>query len=314
MAIEDCVTQRTRKLVEHRRLLEEGELVAVERAEHLVAHVVREQPVVAAEARDAAMEVLTPGQGQGGEEERRRPALGALQQDEHVVGRELELRQAQQRRRLAPRHDQVTRAQVDQPPLRAQASDREIRLPATRCHHLRAGRQRVGDRHHHAVRRARAQVVEVVEHEHERLFAPLDDGGQLDERGGGHEVVECERDRSHKPLAIVVRLVNGEPGDGAPLLAEPVLDQRGLAVARGRDEQRQRHMAGLREAAQEPLATQRALAQAGTAAPAIGRSVLLGEQQRGPVSHLTVSIPQSANARQGCAPPYRKWGRTPPFC
>ena len=85
-------------------------------------------------------------------------------------------------------------------------------------------------------------------------------------------VVERERDRGHEPIWIVVVLVDGEPGDGPRILLEPVLEQRGLAVPRGRDEQRERHMGGLREAAQQPLAPQRALADARAAVPALDPS------------------------------------------
>ena len=96
-------------------------------------------------------------------------------------------------------------------------------------------------------------MVEVVEHEHERLLAPLERVGQLDERGGG-DVVERERDRGHEPIGVVVGLVDGEPRDRPRILLEPVLEQRRLAVPRGRDEQRERHVGRLREAAQQPLA------------------------------------------------------------
>ena len=88
--MQDGVAQRAGQLVEHRRLLEEGELLAVERAEQLVAHVVGEQPVVAAEARDGAVDVLVAAQREGGEIEPGRPALGALEQHEHVLGLEVE--------------------------------------------------------------------------------------------------------------------------------------------------------------------------------------------------------------------------------
>ena len=57
------------------------------------------------------------------------------------------------------------------------------------------------------LRLRRAQVVEVVEHEHERLLAQLERVGQLDERGG-RDVVERVRDRGHEPIGVVVGLVD----------------------------------------------------------------------------------------------------------
>ena len=292
--MQDRIAQRAGQLVEHRRLLEEGELLGVEPVEQLVAHVVRKEPIVAAEARDRAVNVLVAAQRQRSEIEPGRPALGALEQHERVVGLEVEPLQAQHRHRLAPRHHEVARPEVEQPPVRAQAPDRKVGLPTAGRHHLRAVGDRIGDRHDDALRLRRAQVVEVVEHEHERLLALLERVGQLDERGGRH-VVERVRDRGHEPIGVVVGLVDGEPRDRPRILLEPVLEQRGLPVPRGRDEQRERHVGRLRQAAQQPLAPHGALADA-RAAAALGRPVDLGEQQSGPVSHLTKSILDSACA------------------
>ena len=300
---QDRVAHGAGQLVEHRRLLEEGELLGVEPAEQLVAHVVREQPIVAAEARDRTVDVLVAVQRQRGEIEPGRPALGALEQHERVLRLEVEPHQAQHRHRLAPRHHEVARPEVEQPPLRAQAPDREVGLPAAGRHHLRAVRHRVGDRHDHALRLPRAQVVEVVEHEHERLLAQLERVGQLDERGGATSSSACAIAATSRSR-VVVRLVDGEPRDRPRVLLEPVLEQRRLPVPRGRDEQRERHVGRLREAAEQPLASHGALADAGAVAPALGRPVELGEQQSGPVTHLTVSILESRMPRQGGVPPY----------
>ena len=302
-AKQDRVAHRAGKLVEHRRLLEEGELLGVEPAEQLVAHVVREEPIVAAEALDRPVDVLVAVHRQGGEIEPGRPALGALEQHERVLGLEVQPDQAQHRHRLAPRHHEVARPEVEQPPLRTQAPDREVGLPAAGSHDLRAVRHRVGDRHDHALRLRRAQVVEVVEHEHERLLAQLERVGQLDERGG-LEVVERARDRGHEPIRVVVELVDGEPRDRPRILLEPVLEQRRLPVPRGRDEQRERHVGRLREAAEQPLAPHGALADA-RAVAALGRPV---EQQSGPVTHLTVSIVDPRRPPQGGVPPSSRGG------
>ena len=286
-AMQDRVAHGAGQLVEHRRLLEEGELLGVEPAEQLVAHVVRKEPIVSAEARDRTVDVLVAVDRQGGEIEPGRPALGALEQHVGVLRLEVDSHQAQHRHRLAPRHHEVARPEVEQPPLRTQAPDREVGLPAAGRHQLRAVRHRVGDRHDHALRLPREQVMQVVEHEHERLLAQLERVGQLGERGG--DVVERVRDRGHEPIRVVVQLVDGQPRDGSRVLLEPVLEQRRLPVPRGRDEQRERHVGRLREAAEQPLAPHGALANA-RAMAALGRPV---EQQSGPVTHLTVSIFES---------------------
>ena len=152
------------------------------------------------------------------------PALGALEQQVHVLRRELEIRQAEHRRRLAPGHGQIARAEVDQPPLRAQAPDRQIGLPAAGEHELRSRRHRVGDRHDRRERLRREQVVQVVEHEHERVRALLDRVRQLVEASDRARRARRARARSRSISAIrvVVRLVDREPRHRPRVVLEPV--------------------------------------------------------------------------------------------
>jgi hypothetical protein len=276
-APEDGVAQRARQVLEHRRAPQELPLIVRQPVEQLVADVVRHQPVVAAEARDGAVHVLLAAERLRREVQAGGPPLGALEQHEHVLRRQLDAGEAQHDGRLAARHAQVGRAQVHKPAFGAQAADRQRGLLARGEDELRSLGNRVGDRAQCGHRLRRRQAVDVVQHEHEGLFrAPQRLGESLDVASaiagdpqmpaapaGADARVERPRDRGAETPRLVVSIADGHPRDGARVPGQPVDEQHRLAVPGRRDQQRDRHIGGLREAAQEPLASQRAAAQRG---------------------------------------------------
>ena len=213
-----------------------AEPLRVEPVEDLVAQVVGEQPVVAAEALDGAAQVGPAAQREGGEVETGGPALGPLEQHLHVLGRELETRQAQHLRRLAPGHDEVARPQLDQPALGAQAADREGRLTAAGEDDLRSRLDGGGDARRRpraprpsaggARRRARAPPAP-------RAARPRSVSAASVRSAGSPGRAASDGDQ---PLGIVVGRVDREPRHRPRVGLQPVHEQRRLAVARGGDE------------------------------------------------------------------------------
>jgi hypothetical protein len=173
-AFEDGIAERAGQAVEHRRAPQEGALVVLQRAEQLVPDVVRHQAIVAREARDRPVHVPLAAERQRRQIEPCRPALGALEQHEHVLGRELEAGKLEHRGRLAAAHREVALAQVDEPSLRAQAADRQRRLRARGEDDLRPLRHRAGDRPQRLDGGRRAQAVDIVEDEDERSLGALE--------------------------------------------------------------------------------------------------------------------------------------------
>ena len=305
------VAERAGQLVEHRRALEEAQPLGVEPVEQLVAQVVGEQPVVAAEPLDGPVQVGPVAQREGGDVETGRPALGPVEQHLHVLERELETGEAQHLRRLAPGHDQVARSQLDQPALGAQAADREVRLAAAREDDLRSRWDGVGEGVDDGERLGRAQVVHVVEGDDQRLVPPFDGVGQRSERQVPG-LAQRDRDRGDELIRVVVGAVDRQPHHRPRIGLQPVHEKRGLAVARGRDDEGDRHVCGLAEAAQQPLAAHGAAAQARRPVAAAGAE-LLGRPQCRHVGHLTNRASPGATRRDKGARPRLRCGGVLPL-
>ena len=139
------------------------------------------------------------------------------------------------------------------------------------------------------------------------------------EAASSPSVVAGTRSSSASAIAVTSRLGSSSASSAVsqPTVrgsADPVREQRGLAVAGGRDEQRsgtwRSEPGGARGA---PGA---ASACGGADGGAGARSVcrLLGEQQRWTRQSSDGEHPPAGHGRQGCAPPsHRPWARTPPF-
>ena len=176
---EHRVAERPREHVEHRRAAQELEPLRLQPGEQLVAQVVGGEPVVAAEAGDGAVRVRAPGQRERRQVQADGPALRPPDEQEHVLGRQVEPREAEHPRGLAARHREVARADVDQLALRAQPADRQRGLLARREHELRAVGQELRERGERAERLGRAHALQIVEHQHERAVDPLEQPGHV---------------------------------------------------------------------------------------------------------------------------------------
>ena len=150
----------------------------VQPGEQLVAQVVGREAVVAAEARDGAVRVGAAAQRERREVEPDGPPLRPAEEQQRVVGRDVEAGEVQHLRRLAARHREVARPQVDELALRAQATDRQRGLLPRGEHELRAVGQQLGDRRDRVERLGRAHAVQVVQHEHERAADAVERAGR----------------------------------------------------------------------------------------------------------------------------------------
>ena len=130
--------------------------------------VVGQVAVVAAEARPCEAGLLAVADRQGREVERRRPALALLDQLRGARLAERDARRTQEKLRLALAERECVRAELEQPPARAERRERERRRhPRRRDEHRPLGF--VVDQGRDRLERfAGPEQVEVVEHEHDR--------------------------------------------------------------------------------------------------------------------------------------------------
>ena len=208
-------------------------------------------------AERAAVERGAAGDGGGGHAQR--PALGRLQDGVDLVGVGLAAAaRVQQLGALARVEDQIGRRHHGQPPRGLQARGAHGQLGARRHRdaYRAVGRQQLG--HQRAGGRRGADVLGVVEHEHERLDEQLgeaagDLGGQragVDPLAGddqalaehvdraGHRALQGGQDAGHEGPRVVA-LGAPDPGPGEAAALDRGLERGGLAEARaGHHEQR----------------------------------------------------------------------------
>jgi hypothetical protein len=204
-------------------------------AQHLVAHVVRYEPVGAAEAREvrAAATVTEIQRGQGQPE---RPSLRPLEQRVERVGVELVAGVGEEPGRFHSCHGEVARTELGHEPLRShprhgqrKLSARGDREPGKRREVVRDGGERVESG-------SPVQRMGIVDDEDEGRVRVVP-------HGRGHRA----GDRAAEPFAVVVALVDGDPRERALVPPRPVAQQGGLPVSRGRDEHGQRGRRRVRE-------------------------------------------------------------------
>ena len=226
-------------------------------------------------------------QRQRGEPEAGGPALRPLPQPPQALGLELRPRRRQQRRGLVEREGEVGLPELADRALQPQAADPQRRVDPRGDHHAQVARRvaqqpvEVGDG------RRVAELVQVVEHQHDRLAERLE---RVDERGDGEVDVlgRVERERAHRrgraraaerledrapeAPAVGVRGLEGEPRERpvARALRRPRAEHRALARAGAGGDQRQRPTEALLERR----------AQARAVDPA-GRGAGRGELRRG---------------------------------
>ena len=165
------IAQRPRKAVDHRRALQEGDLLGRELGQQGVGHVVRYGAIVPAEPRDRGGGVRLIAQRHGGEIEPGRPALGAAYERVDVRSGQLRPGGLEQRGRLAPGHDEVARRQLEHLAMRSQAPEGQRRLTSRGKHELRARRRILHQRREDVDRPSGPQNLDVVEDEDELAAA-----------------------------------------------------------------------------------------------------------------------------------------------
>ena len=197
--------------------------------------------------------------GDGGGRHAQRPALGRLQDGVDLVGLWLAAAaRVQQLGALARVEDQIGRADHRQPSRRLQArgADGQLGARGHRDANGAIGRQELG--HQRAGGRGGADVLGVVEHQHQRLDEQLrepagdlgGEGARVDPLAGddealaehvdraGHRALQGGEDAGHEG-ARVVALGAAHPGSRQPAALYRGLQRGGLAEARaGHHEQR----------------------------------------------------------------------------
>ena len=140
--------------------------------QHLADQVVADRRVGAREVLDEGARVGMVLQRHGREAQRRRPPLGAPPERREVLGRQHDAQRAEQRAGLVEREVQVGRADLGQAAVEAQTaeSDRRVR---PRDDDEPQGRRREAHEPFEILVDGVDDLVEVVEHEHDRLLGAL---------------------------------------------------------------------------------------------------------------------------------------------
>ena len=262
------VAQRRRQALEDRGLEQEVAGVGRLAVEHLGRQVVDELAVVACERGDERVGLGAAAQREPGELQPRRPALGAVLQLRDLPRREVQPERAvEQRGRLGVAEAQLSHADLDELPARAQAPERQRRIGARGDRQVHRGRQVLEQEGERLVHPRVGDEVQVIEHEHERRAARRE---LVDEQRHDH-VGEARVGRAQRGLGgparggvdgahggdnarpeadgVVLGVVERQPGE-RPLLGgrgRPEHEQRGLARPRRRGDERQLVRAGRAE-------------------------------------------------------------------
>ena len=184
-------------LADHRRPEQERDELRRLAGQHLRHEVVGHREVVAGEGRHERGRVRVVAQRQRGEPEAGGPALRPLPQPPQALGLELRPRRREQRRGLVEREGEVGLPELADRALQPQAADPQRRVDPRGDHHPQVARRvaqqpvEVGDG------RRVAELVQVVEHQHDRLAERLE---RVDERGDGEVEVlgRVERERADR--------------------------------------------------------------------------------------------------------------------
>jgi hypothetical protein len=282
--VEDRVAQRRAQAAQDRGPPQEGGAVVRQAGEQLVADVLGDEPVGPAEAGDRRIGVGLLGDRERGEVQADGPAFGPLDEAVDLLAVRPQPRRVEQERRLEARHGEVARPELDHQPVRAQAADRHGGAPARGQREHRARWQparEVDDAPHQPLRRHAVGVVE----DH-------DVGARA-----RHDVLDQVGDRVDGLARGAAERLERHPGERALVARRPLDEERGLPVARRRDDHRDRHLAGRREAAQQPRPRHDARAAGGRREP--GRVHGLGRRGDG---HAAVAAARRAGGTHPSAP------------
>jgi hypothetical protein len=250
LAAQHSVADHRPQLVKDRRAHEKPGVLGCGPGQHLLAEVLREVRLVGAE-RDSRAQLGLRAQHEARQPDRGRPALGALDDDRRLAVVDVHARRAQHRGALSRRHAQVGGLELPQAPLCAQPRERERRSRAPRQDDGAAGRRLLAERVQHVHGAAAVQEVDVVEDEHQRLDALVEQRDEPRERQRQHagparrqardqllvgSAVPSQRMREVEQQhdRVVVALVEREPRHRAGLVGGELAEQRRLPVARRR--------------------------------------------------------------------------------
>ena len=273
-APEHRVTQGRFKLLQDRGAQQEQPVVVGEVAEHFVAQVAGQRPVVAREAqieraRLAGREHRHPREIHGD-----RPPLGTGHGLGEITGIAFDAHLPQDRRALRGRQQQPMAVEPPQGALGLQPLDPERRFGAGSHDELPPRRDRVHEDLEHRTGALRTQHVRVVEDQHTAdgtATQELREGRERDagpvelprqdpapgRRGDRFHLVERVEHRAEQDAAVVVARAEAQAGDRPRLALTPLVEQRGLAVPRAGDDQDDRRILARAQVAQQPLAHHR---------------------------------------------------------
>ena len=262
----DRLRQRPGDLVEEARLDQQPGHVVGLPGEHLLRQILTDAALVHREQGDELGRPRRALHPQGSQPQAGRPALGAVDEERHLVVGQLHVVRAQQLPRLRGGHRQVGRAELVGPPGHTMAVQRQQRVAARRHHQL----DPVRPPFHQTVEAVEdpgvGEHVGVVEHDGQpwlrRGDAAVDGVEQL------HGVPGVPGDRRElltgslgafqellpEPGRIVVLVGQRQPGHRRLATASPVGQQNGLARARPGTHENQRVCRGLVQTGEQPRA------------------------------------------------------------
>ncbi len=228
--------------------------------QHLADQVVADRRVGAGEVLDEGARVGMLRQRHGSEAQRCRPALRAPPQRREILGRQHDAQRSEQRAGLVQREVQIGRADLGQAAVEAQTTEPDRRVRA-RDDDEPQGRRREAHEPFEVLVDRVDDLVEVVEHEHDRLLGPCE---RVGERGRhqahAHRLARAHRQRRDRvvtrrlgqrrqhpaPEAAAIRVVGVErqPGDRSrrTVLRDPRAQQRALAGTGRSGHQRDRSL------------------------------------------------------------------------
>ena len=246
--------------------------------EHLGQEVRRDGPFAAGELADEALAVRMGCERDRRQPQAGRPAFRALVELRHRRVLQRDPIGLQQSARLLERETQIGAADLDQIAREAQAMEAELWVSSRRQHHAQRRRDPGEEALQQPQRVGRAQLVEVVDHQHDGLLEPVEAGQQrLDDavpaEGRGradaldqallvHRAGQRIDHRQPEVLRVLLVALDRHPGDGIARGAgpHPRPQQHRLAAARRGAEQDHLAASGARKERRRALG-------AGPAAP-----------------------------------------------
>ena len=270
-------------------------------AQHLVAHVVRDEAVGAAEAREVRAAAAV-AEIQRGQRQRHRPALGALEQRSSVSGSSRWPASARSLARLRPGHREVARADLGHEPLRAHPRDRQRELAGARPR--RAWRAAAGRPRSPPARRARRGVQSAC------ASSTTSTNARVRRRREGR-VDGARPPTSRSRSAVVVALVDRHPRERAGVALLPFAQQRRLPVSGRGDEHGERRRRRVREPLHQRGPADDGAAPLRASAPQPERGA--GRDSATAAEVMGRASPHAGGARQGRAPARRGSAGTRPL-